>query len=981
MKMLPGVGFVALLLLPPSGALSETGAEPAADQTPTPTQNSVTFPDSPNAPEGFRIKPGFRLEMVTPESAVSSPIAMAFDENGRLFVAEAIEAQTNRDQSLQPGRIRLLEDTDGDGIFDKNTIYADNLPTPTAVACYSGGIFVAAGGNILYFKDTTGTGSADVRKIVFSGFGGEAGALDPMHAVNSFCWGLDNRIHGSSGGVGGRVTARSAPGSGLVSLTGSDFSFDPRSLTILPEAGPSETGLCFDSIGREFTSDAIHPLRGVAIERRYFARNMFFPKPRELVDIASPATPLFTFGQDTESRQPTGAAVSKVAGIPARAGLSVTNDFFSSWMTNAHGCVIYRGNIFGTNYLENVFICDPSAHVIHREVLRERGLELQAERPKDELNTEFVYSRDSSFRPMHIINGPDGALYVADYYRGGESGRIFRIAPANFKPPRSPQLGKAVIYDVVANLAHTNGWNRETAARLVYERGDAAAIPLLTNMLQNSRLPLARLHALHALDSLGALKEANVLRGLRDKDDRVREHAVKLSERVIKNGAVSDTLWYQLRPLASAASPRVRLQLALTLGELRRPERTPTLVEILRRGLDNIWMRSAVMSSLSEGAGAMFAEAGSDSFIRNSPEGDSFLRQLATMVCVQGQLGEVTRASQFAGQTRFSPEPGLGWLFSMGDSLARSGSSFATVDRQAQLQDFFALSLNMAIYGGGSPPARLDAVRLLGVSPYTYYDLADLLLLMLGSGESQAVQSAAIASYGRFDDPRVASALLGRWQVMSPLSRYNAVAALLRHVTRVGAVLGAVEAGRIRDFDLSSTQINFLRTSHDVEISRRAVQHFGPFTTQRQSVIEQYRPALRLKGFASRGRDIFRARCASCHEMGGVGPATGPDLAGIKVFGKERILTAILEPGNQIQPGYETRVLETRTGEILIGSIAEESLQSVTIRQPDGITSVWPRANIQFIESMPWSVMPDGLEQGLSTQGMADLLEFFLMAP
>ena len=161
----------------------------------------------------------------------------------------------------------------------------------------------------------------------------------------------------------------------------------------------------------------------------------------------------------------------------------------ATWLTNAQGCVVYRGSAFPSNYLGNVFIADPSAHIIHRFVLQEAELGATAARAMDETNTEFVASADAGFRPVQVVNGPDGALYVADRRDADERGRIYRIVPADFKRPKLPRLGKAKTPELVGSLSRPNGWERDTAARLLYERRDPKAVPLLSNLLANSRVP------------------------------------------------------------------------------------------------------------------------------------------------------------------------------------------------------------------------------------------------------------------------------------------------------------------------------------------------------------------------------------------------------------------------------------------------------------------------------------------------------------
>src|SRR5437667_5631135 len=204
----------------------------AAEPTVDPKDLPRVAPTEPNrALSTFQVKPGFRLELVAAEPLVVDPIAMSFDEDGRLFVVEMRDYSERRDERL--GRIRLLEDTDGDGRFDKSTVYVDNLPWPTAVFCYDGGIFVGATPDILYCKDTNGDGVADVKEVVFTGFASDyapyqTNRLNVQAMLNSFNWFLDNRIHGATSMSGGKVVCVKKPGAAPIDLRGRDFSFDPR---------------------------------------------------------------------------------------------------------------------------------------------------------------------------------------------------------------------------------------------------------------------------------------------------------------------------------------------------------------------------------------------------------------------------------------------------------------------------------------------------------------------------------------------------------------------------------------------------------------------------------------------------------------------------------------------------------------------------------------------------------------------------------
>ncbi len=948
----------------------------AAEPEPKPAPASpAASSNATNPVASFIIKPGFRIELVAAEPAVVAPVAMAFDENGRLFVAEMRDYPNRRDTSPHLGRIRLLEDPEGEGLFSESTVYAEDLAWPSALACYEGGVFVAAAPDIIFFKDTRTNGTADIRHLVLSGFGGK----NPDNAEllpNNFNWGLDQRIHGASAGIGGTIAA---PGAGLspVSLARSDFAFDPRTLEVLPEAGPSLSGLSFDNQGRRFTSDFSRPLRMPMYDRHYMLRNPFFPKPPEMIDVASDATPIYRF----LSPESVSALERRRSTGPARERF--TSPIATTWLAMARGFALYRGNVFPTNYLDNAFIPDPGAHVIHREILRDNGLEVSTERAKDEKATEFLMSRDPAFQPVQVLNGPDGALYVADFHGGGDQGRIYRIVPVQFRQPKPQRLGKADTYQLVATLAHANGWHRETAARLLYERHDLSAAPLLADIAGSSRLLLARLGALNMSDALGVITDKQVLKALKDSDPRVRALGVQFCERLLTNGIPSNDVWSQLSGMTADPSVRVRYQLAFTLGQIQRPERTALLARLLLQDSENTYLRAAILSSLAEGSGQVVATLARTPQVRTTAAGQALLRQLATMVGCSGQVDEVNQVLNFILRTGTDDLQTFGLLSALGDGLLRTRSSLALVDPQARLQPLYDLAVTDSLAPGTSESLRVAAIRLLGVSPYSYAytNIGPWIIALLDSGASQTVQSAVIASLGQFDDPSIATNLLFRWRLFSPALRNQALTALLTRNNRINDVLTALEIGVISKADVSPIQQNFLRSSANPSLRQRALAVFGPVPLQRPDVVRQYRPSLELRGVASQGRGIFLARCAACHVFAGDGKRVGPALDGLRVSGREKILSAILEPNVAVRPDYQTTILQTSSGQNFVGIIQDDNPSAVTLVQPEGVQLVWPRTGIVGSPSQTWSLMPDGLEKGLTTQNMADLLEYLMAGP
>lgn len=980
-----------------SGALMFGGDGLAADPTVDPKELPRIPPvEAKDALSTFKIKTGFRLELVAAEPLVVDPIALSFDESGRMFVVEMRDYSERRNERL--GRIRMLEDTNGDGRFDQSTIYADDLPWPTAVICSQGGVFVGCTPDIFYFKDTNGDGKADVREVAFTGFAAGVERLNVQAMLNSFHWGLDNRIHGATSMSGGKVTSPKHPEAKPVELRGRDFSFAPRTLTMTSEAGGGQHGLSFDNWGRRFACNNSDHIRLFMYDDHYAARNPYYAMPSPLVSIAAdgPAAEVYRISPNEPWRiVRTRWRVAGAVSGPVEGGGRV-----SGYFTGATGTTIYRGKAYPEDFQENAFIGDAGGNLVHRKKLHPDGVGLIARRPEDEQKVEFLASKDIWFRPVQFANAPDGTLYIADMYReviehpwslpesikkhldlnsGHDRGRIYRIVPDNFKQPKRPQLGKASTKELVATLAHPNGWHRDTAARLLYERQDKAAVPALERLLEKSNEPLGRLHALYALDSLSALALNHVIKALDDSAAGVREHGVRLSEEFLSAEAVmTAALEKKLLSLASDPSPRVRYQLAFTLGEVKHPAKVQTLAEIIRRDPGSKWIQAAVLSSLADGAAEMFVGLAADPVVCDAADGQEFLRQLLGVVGTKNSAAEVAQVLDFIEAKATATSVFL-WVRALGDGLQRAGSSLARADAQGKLKPILSRARALLTDDKAAESTRSQAVELLGLSSYA--EVGDGLVSLFYPNQSEAVQLAAIRTLARFTDPKTASALVQRWTLLTPRLRSEALVALLARPERVEALLGAIEQRTILPSELSSTQIKFLQSHRDQKLRERAAKLFGHKpSSERQNVMDTLLPALGLKGMPAKGQEVYLARCASCHRLAGQGYALGPDMASVKSSGKETMLLNILDPNREVQPSYLSYIVETKDGESLIGLIGSETPTSVTLRQANGVESVVLRSTIQSIKSQGQSIMPDGLEAGLTPQEIADLLEYIATA-
>jgi putative membrane-bound dehydrogenase-like protein len=974
-----------------SEAYGKSGAQPELTAKDLPRFPAV---EPAKAAETFQVKKGFRLELAASEPLVNSPVTMAFDELGRMFVIEMIDYSERRDETPHLGRVRLLEDTDGDGQFDKATVFADNLPWPTAVICYGGGIFVGATPDILWLKDTNGDGKADERKVVFTGFGSGAARLNVQALLNSFNWGLDNRIHGATGPIGGNEVKATAGGETL-NLRGRDFSFDPRSLKLRAESGGGQYGLSFDSFGRKFVCSNSDHLQMLLFDQRYAARNPAFAMPSPRVSIAAdgPAAEVFRLSPDEPWRiVRTRWRISGVVPGAVEGGGRV-----SGYFTGATGATIYRGNALGPEFVDNAFIGDAGGNLVHRKILSANGVALTGKRPADEQNVEFLASRDTWFRPVHFQNGPDGCLYIVDMYReviehpwsipeaikkhidlnsGNNRGRIWRVVPENFKRPALPKFASLPSTQLANYLDHPNGWTRETAARLLYERADRRAAATLEGLVGRATSPAGRLHALHALEGLLALNNQHLLAALGDADERVREHAIKLCEGPLAGGGGQSALGPRLLAMTSELAPRVRFQLALTLGEVRSPARPRALADLIRHDADNALMRAAVLNSLTDGAGEVFATLVQDVRFRAKPGSDEFLRQLAELIGARNQYPEVRAVLEFAAK----PDPAAPvatWVRALGDGAVRAGTTLAAVDKLSHLKGVFASAAQTIGNAQAPEAARVQAAQLLALTGYAE---AGPKLLPLLDAPAEPIKLAAINALARFSAPEVGPELVKRWGGFSPRARADALAALTTRPDRALALLKAVEAGSVKPADLPAATVKNLQASRDNAVAALAAKVFPP-APKPADALKSFQPALALTGDAARGKAIFMERCASCHRAGKDGFALGPDFVTVRTAGKEKLLASIIDPNAEVAPQFIAFQVDTKDDESHTALIGDETPSQVTLRMASGQSVTLPRAKVKGMKSSGQSLMPENLAAGLTPQAMADLMEFVLTAP
>ena len=941
----------------------------------------------------FQLKKGFHVELVAAEPLVRDPVAVDFDEHGRMFVCELPEYNGYAIEDFnEDGFIRMLEDKDGDGRFETSTIFADDLDYPTAVACWDGGLFVGAAPDLLYLKDTNGDGKADSRKVIFTGFGKDKAG--EAH-LNSFRWGFDNRFHFSTNLSGGDIRVAGDENSKPVSVRNRGFIFDPRDLTAFElTSGGGQHGMSMDNWGRKFVCQNSVPAQTLMYDDRYLARNPHVRAPAAAVSIAPQGkfTKLFRITPDEPWRK-------------LRTSLRKTGRFRGSdeggkpfgFFTGATGITIYRGDAFPKEFRGNLLVGDVANNLIYRATLKPNGLGLVAERA--DKDAEFLASKEIWFRPAQMANAPDGSLFVLDIYReliegaaflppeflkyldpvgGNDRGRIYRIVPDGFKQRQLPNFAQASAEELVALLDHPNGWHRDTASRLLYQRQDRAPISALKKLAANGETAEGRMGALYSLRGLEVLEEATLLAALDDPAPLVRASALRLSESLLSD---SPLLTAKLATMTDDDDLRVRNQLAYSLGAAGGREATAALVKLATADGADSWMRLAIQTSLHSSAGIAFGTLAGNKEFRRTIHGQMLLKALADQIGLvnrQNEIAVVLRSVQsLPGEEKSLAEGLVQALVKEQKGKAREKLLSAAGGKAGELLSELLATAQQTASDAEKPVAdRVAAIRTLKLSSFEAE--AKRLGGLLNLQQPGEVQSAVLETLGEFPDDQVASLIVDQWRSFSPLVRAQATETLLSRKSWILTFLTAVEDEVIARGDVSPARIELLRKHPSKEISSRTTKLFGSTSGggKRADVVARYQPALDLEGDAARGKAVFKKVCSACHRLENVGTAVGADLKAIRNRGLSAVLLNVLDPNREVKPRFLAYVVVLQNGKSVTGMIEKETANSLTIRRPDVTQAEIRRADIDELSSTGLSFMPEGLEKQINQKAMADLLSY-----
>ena len=987
-------------------------------------------PLPPEASRKHALTPtGFRIELVASEPLLAGkPLAMCFGPAGELFVAESVDYPNDL---VEPGqgegrdRIVVLTDTDGDGQADLRTPFAEPLSIPTSMLAHDGGLIVAQAPDMLFLQDADGDGRAEVRKLLFTGWG----TGDTHAGPSNLTWGLDGWVYGICGysGFNGRVGGEELRfGSGFFRFRpdGSKLEFLRSTNNNSWGFGVSEEGLVFGSTANG------NPSEHMPLANRVYERVRGW-SATTLGGIA-------------------GSPQMKLAPKAAGGGsVAIRQVDHHGRFTAAAGHRLYTARAYPRDFWNRTaFVCEPTGHIVATFELSPQGAGFTSR-----MAWNLVASDDEWTAPISAEVGPDGSVWVIDWYnfivqhnptpagfetgrrgayvtplRDKTHGRIWRVVHGDGAAPTMPSLADASPGQLVATLRNDNMFWRERAQRRLVDRaagrpdGGRDVVPALLPLVADTSvdaigLNVGAIHAIWTLRLLGALEGSGVdssaiaaVRGaLAHPSAGVRLNAVKALPR---DAATLAAL--AASSLAADPAPLVRLAVLESLGEWPASSEAATLVTTMlaapRTLADPVLADAATSAAAVQAADvlpALLADQPTDApasparlvlvervaeHVARGAEGSAMAAVLVRLPAAP----EPVAVAALAGLVRGWPKGTPGALGTEADAalvtlvdvlpagvqgqvvtLAQHTGSQALDSRIGRISEALATVLDDATAADADRVAAAERLVQLRPADAT---IVNLLMARVGGRTSPELAAGLIAAVGRSSAAEAPVTLLDRLGSFTPQLRAAAVRTILAKRDWAALLVERLERNTVSLGDIPIADRVKLTEHPDRRVrdrAKRAIAAGGGLPDpNRQKVIDEILPVVAAGGDALRGRLIFREQCGKCHVHSGEGGKVGPELTGMAIHPPAELLIHILDPNRSVEGNYRAYTVTTEQGRVVTGLLAAESRTAIEIVDAEGKRTAIQRSEIDELVPSPASLMPVGFEKQISPAGFADLIAF-----
>lgn len=1005
---------------------------------------SLRYPEGgPTAPEKAASKivvhPDFNLNLVAAEPLIEKPISLDWDPQGRMWIAETPEYPNGRKvanshdnaKENRPARdrISILEDSDGDGVMDKKSVFFEGLELVTSFVFHRDGVIVSQAPDIYFLRDTDHDGKADKKETLYTGFG----TFDAHAVISNLRWGMDGWIYATLGYSGGDV--KSGDGKKVFGKLSSGvirFQPDGSAMEQVSSKGGNTWGLDFSLDGELFFSQANNAhINHVVMSENALARGKIGGATSfKNIEDHNQSFPIGHYDKQAYVQ------IDCVGGFTAAAGLA-----------------IYNGGAWPDEWNGNSFVSEPTINLVHRDVIKPNGVTYIASKARE---AEVIASTDLWFRPIHQRIGPDGALYILDFYnqaivhndtRGPQHGannaairpdrdhyfgRIWRVQHKQAKKFEIPNLAKASPGELWKALEHPNGWVRNTAARLLAESdfvlqwkhsqikslaaGDTPDSTLVSELWAWRQIAI-NWGKRKMPDPVSVFLGNDLSAALTNSSRAVAKNALQMIVEDAPHGRLGDAGRFTTNVIQALhdSDERVQLYALLALGGIQqaatrnggvwdKDESALAIQNVISvfPDLKNQWLQSAAIGFASQ------VPLESIKAAAKSQNPGAFKSLVAELSAKIGNHQDADLAARLVLSLPGSPEPIPQIAL---ENLAKTLNAKIVPSWSPELQNAFATLLkNSAESAGAALPliARWDKNNSLKAE---VQNLSQKLLAKLHDekqSEERGVQAATsllglrqanseilpavgkmLRSNGSFElkrqiiellgtIPEAGNELIDAYPILSPELQDAALNQILKRSEASLALLDAIEKEKINLGAFSPGAIHRLRTHGDAKVARRANEVIaklrGPETKEKNALIAKFTPLVVQPGNAENGHKIFTANCAVCHKFQGEGKEVAPDLTGMGVHGAAELLVHVLDPNRVVEANFIAYSIETKDDESFDGIIATENKNSVVLRNASADFEI-PRSKIKSQRSTGRSLMPEGFE-ALGGEALRDLLTF-----
>jgi putative heme-binding domain-containing protein len=948
------------------------------------------MPNAPRSPaeavRAMTVPVGFQVEVVAAEPDIVNPVAMTFDERGRIWLTESLEYPRH---APGPGRdrVKVLEDTDGDGKADRFTVFADGLNIPSGIAVGHGGVWVANSPDILFLRDRDGDGKADAREVVATSFG----RFDTHELPNSLTWGPDGWLYGWNGVFNpSKVVSKNGK---TYSFTCAIFRIHPRTrvFEVWCEGTSNPWGIAIDPEGSFFASACVIDHLWHLVESGYYLRQ-------------GGPYPSFTW--------PMGSIVNHQHQKAAYCGIH----YFDSPAYPAD----YRGRL----YMGNIH-----GNCVNVDVLERNGSTYRAKPAPD-----FLSANDAWFMPVSQKTGPDGCLYILDWYDryhcyqdanrdpagiDRNKGRLYRVRYRGAPRRVGFDLAGSSDQQLIERLASPNVFDRDTAQRLLIERFSPSIRDKLEKLvLDASAERRARMHGLWTLVGADPLEQRFHLALLAHPDATFRAWGVRAAANA---GTVETPIRERVIALARDPSPDVRLQVAIAARKIERVEPIPVLLEVLSAANDDpviphiVWQNlHPLLGDRGDQFGALLTPAA----IANSPALARLMPRLIERMLARpdARMAPITAIvrSLIDHPPRALIQPASEAIVLLAGHI-QSGA--ISGERLKALRAGLESALHAIVAHVGEHPLGVEAILLAaswhdpealrearrdfvtpGVPERLRIALLDDLIAAHDAEIWQALTTVlhnrqrnsaefrgrVVAALGRLDDPHVSDFVIDQYASLEPDLQPSAIVLLTQRAAWSKALLDAVASKRIPSSVLNATQLRRLQESRDPAILHRVKAVWGTVrdrrNPQRERVAQDIRTLLgTTPGNAVAGQAVFKKLCAQCHKIYGEGQDVGPEITSNGRNDFEQLLSNVFDPSLVIGPGYQATIVATTDGRVITGLLVEDGTDRVILKLQGGSLETVPRSRVDELKTSPVSLMPEEIEKQLSPQEIADLCAFLCL--